>query len=170
MLGIILVTHGEMAEGIMDAAKIIYGQPEDMQEIPIEIVELKEGESPETLISALEDRIEKMKAKGIKGALIISDLFGSSTTNAGTRLMLANKKDKEVASIAVVSGLNLPMLLELIPASKRSNSAEELASLAVEVGRRGITSVADELAKRRKKQYRLGNERDSRSKEASSNG
>ena len=151
MFGIILVTHGEMAAGIMDAAKMIYGLPEDPKKPAVEIVELKEGESPETLIDKLEDRIEKMKDGGVKGVLIISDLFGSSTTNAGTRLMLANRNNKEVAHIAVVSGLNLPMLLELLLALDKSNSIEELANLAVEVGRKGIINIADEIAKRRKK-------------------
>jgi mannose/fructose-specific phosphotransferase system component IIA len=151
MFGIILVTHGEMATGIIDAVKMIYSQTEDRHRLPIEILELKEGESPETLLDELGDRIEKMKDGGIKGVLILADLFGSSTTNAGMRIMLANADAKKVARIAVVSGLNLPMLLELIPAADKSVSIEELAKLAVDVGRKGIINIADEIAKRKKK-------------------
>jgi mannose/fructose-specific phosphotransferase system component IIA len=151
MFGIIIVTHGDMAAGIIDAAKMIYGQPENRHKLPVEMVVLKEGQSPETLLDEIGNRIEKMNEGGVKGVLILADLFGSSTTNAGMRMMLANAGTETVAAIAVVSGVNLPMLLELIPALDKYNSIEDLANLAVEVGRKGIMNIADEIAKRKKK-------------------
>lgn len=151
MFGIIVVTHGEMAGSTIDAAKMIYGQPEDQHKPPIETVMLKEGESPETLLDELDDRIEKMREGGAKGVLILADLFGSSTANAGMRIMLANTDKEKTAEIAVVSGVNLPMLLEIIPALDTTKSIEELAKLAVDAGKKGIINLADEMAKRKKK-------------------
>jgi PTS system mannose-specific IIA component len=151
MFGIIVVTHGEMATGTIDAAKMIYSQQESDHKPPIESVVLREGESPETLLDELEERIEKMKEGGAKGVLILADLFGSSTANAAMRIMLANANAKEKAEIAVVSGVNLPMLLEIIPVLDTSNSIEELAKLAAETGRKGIINFSDEIAKRKKK-------------------
>jgi mannose/fructose-specific phosphotransferase system component IIA len=151
MFGIIVVTHGEMATSTIDAAKMIYGQPEDQYKLSIETVVLKEGESPETLLDELDDRIEKMREDGAMGILILADLFGSSTANAGMRIMLANTDKEKTADIAVVSGVNLPMLLEIIPALDTTKSIEELAKLAVNAGKKGIINLADEMAKRKKK-------------------
>jgi len=153
MFGILVVTHGEMASGIIDAMRMIFGQPEDKETGIVEPVVLKEGESPETLLAEINGRIEQMKAHGAKGVLILTDLFGSTTTNAGLNAMLTEKGTKKVQKngVAVVSGINLPMLLELIPALKSCKSVEELAKLAVDVGKRSIMNVAEEMAKRKKK-------------------
>jgi mannose/fructose-specific phosphotransferase system component IIA len=150
MFGIILVTHGDMASGIIDAAMMIYGQPEDRNKTRIEVVALKEGESPQMLLDELSERIEKLKNGGVAGVLILADLFGSSTTTAGTRILLAKPGKQKAVPIAVVSGLNLPMLLELMPALDKSASIEEVAKLAVEAGRKGIINMADEIADRKR--------------------
>jgi mannose/fructose-specific phosphotransferase system component IIA len=153
MFGILIVTHGQMAEGVIDAAKLIIGESEDSAMNIIQPIILKEGESPETLMDELNKKIEQMAQNGINGVLILADLFGSSTTNAGVKAMLSNesKKVRKGFEIAVVSGLNLPMVLELIPALRSDSSIEELTKLAVETGRKNILDVADELTKRKKK-------------------
>jgi mannose/fructose-specific phosphotransferase system component IIA len=153
MFGILVVTHGEMATGLIDAMRMIFGQPEDKDAGAIEPVVLREGESPETLLKEIGTRIAQMKAQGVKGVLILTDLFGSTTTNAGLNVMLTKKggkKDKK-NEVAIVSGINLPMLLELVPALKSCKSVEELAEMAVNVGKRSIMNVAEEMVKRKKK-------------------
>jgi PTS system mannose-specific IIA component len=154
MFGILIVTHGQMANGITDAARMILGEPEDKDTHIVESVVLKEGESPEALTDDINDKILRIMRSGAKGVLILTDLYGSSTTNAGVKTMLG-KKDAEKTSqrseIAVVSGINLPMLLELIPALRSSKSIDDLAKLAVDSGRKNIINVEDELAKRKKK-------------------
>jgi len=153
MFGILVVTHGVMANGIIDAMRMIFGQPEDKDTGLIEPVVLKEGESPETLLSEINRKIGQMKAHGIKGVLILTDLFGSTTTNAGLNVMLTKKGTKkgQKNGVAIVTGVNLPMLLELIPALKSCKSVDELAKLAVDVGKKSIMNVAEEMARRKKK-------------------
>jgi mannose/fructose-specific phosphotransferase system component IIA len=154
MFGILVVTHGQMAEGVIDAARLIIGEDEEDRSMnSIQPIILEEGESPETLMEELNNRIEQMAQKGINGVLILTDLFGSSTTNAAVKAMLANKSEKvsKGLEIAVVSGLNLPMVLDLIPALRSDSSIDELTKLAIETGRKSILDVADELAKRKKK-------------------
>jgi mannose/fructose-specific phosphotransferase system component IIA len=154
MFGILVVTHGEMANGLIDAMRMIFGQPEDKDAGTIEPVVLREGESPETLLKEINTRIAQMKAHGVKGVLILTDLFGSTTTNAGLNVMLTRKGSKkdQKNDIAIVSGINLPMLLELVPALKSCKSVEELSEMAVNVGKRSIMNVAEEMVKRKKKE------------------
>jgi mannose/fructose-specific phosphotransferase system component IIA len=154
MFGILIVTHGEMANGMMDAVTMILGQPEDRDTRIVEPVVLKEGESPETLAEEIDDRIQRMRRAGANGVLILTDLFGSSTTNAGVNSLLGKKsleKTTQKNEIAVVSGVNLPMLLEVIPALDACETIDELAKLAVDSGRKNILNAVDELAKRKKK-------------------
>jgi PTS system mannose-specific IIA component len=153
MFGILVVTHGEMASGIIDATKMIIGEDEEKNANRIQLVTLKEGESPQTLHDEIEKRIKQMAESGIHGVLILTDLFGSSTTNAGVNVMLSNRSEglRKGFEISVVSGLNLPMVLELIPALKENSSIKELTKIAVDTGRKSILDVADELAKRKRK-------------------
>jgi len=153
MFSILIVTHGEMASGIIDAAKMIIGEDEDQSPNSIQPVILKEGESPETFTDEIDKRIDQMAKGGMSGVLILTDLFGSSTTNAGVNVMISRKRAKlsKEFQIAVVSGVNLPMVLELIPALKSNSSIDEMVKLAVDTGRKSILDVADELAKRKKK-------------------
>lgn len=147
-----MVTHGEMANGVMDAVRLIIG--EDQEGLRIQKIILEEGESPETLVIEITKRVEQIARKGFCGVLILTDLFGSSTTNAGVKTMLSEnaKKVNEKFEIAVVSGFNLPMVLELIPALNDAESIEQLTKLAVETGMKSIMNVSDELTKRKKKQ------------------
>jgi mannose/fructose-specific phosphotransferase system component IIA len=153
MFGILVVTHGEMANGLIDAMRMIFGQPEDKDAGTIEPVVLREGESPETLLKEINTKIMQMKTYGVKGVLILTDLFGSTTTNAGLDVMLTKKGSKKDRKneVAIVSGINLPMLLELVPALRSCKSVEELADMAVNVGRKSIMNVAEEMVKRKKK-------------------
>jgi len=60
--------------------------------------------------------------------LILTDLFRPMTTNAGMNALLAKK-----GGVAVVSGVNLPKLLELIPALKACKSVDESTKLALKL-------------------------------------
>jgi len=147
-----MVTHGEMANGVMDAVRIIVGEDEEKERLHIQKVILGEGESPETLVIEITQRVEQMAQKGFGGVLILTDLYGSSTTNAGVKTMLSeNAKVNEKFQIAVVTGFNLPMVLELIPVLNDAESIKELTKLAVETGMKSIINVSDELMKRKKK-------------------
>jgi mannose/fructose-specific phosphotransferase system component IIA len=154
MFGILIVTHGEMANGIMDAVRMILGEPEEKDAPIVKPIVLKEGESPETLAEEINDRIQRIMRNGAKGFLILTDLFGSSTTNVAVKTMLGKKRVEKTSQryeMAVVSGVNLPMVLELIPALGSAKTMDKLAKLAVDSGRKNIMNVEEELAKRKKK-------------------
>lgn len=120
---IIVVTHGRFAGALIETSAMITGHQEGLY-----AVELEEGQSPESL----KDRIEPLLSEK---ALILTDLFGASPFNASIRLL-----DRA----EVVTGVNLPMLLEVL--MNRDITVEEAASLAERSGRDGITNVRAKLS------------------------
>jgi mannose/fructose-specific phosphotransferase system component IIA len=70
-------------------------------------------------------------------ALVLADLMGGSPSNAAARLALTNPK------LHLVSGLNLPMVLEVLTSVEET--AAELVAVALHAGREGVQDVAAQL-------------------------
>lgn len=123
MFTIIVVTHGKLASALIETSRMIVGNQEG-----IYAVELEEGQSPESL----RERIEALLGEK---TLILTDLFGASPFNVSIKLL-----DRA----EVVTGVNLPMLLEIL--TNRDLEVEEAAALAESSGREGITDVRAKLS------------------------
>jgi mannose/fructose-specific phosphotransferase system component IIA len=72
------------------------------------------------------------------GVLILVDLFGASPFNASARLVLS----KPGCPMEVVTGVNLPMLVELV-VQREGMTLEEAVRLVLEVGQEQIRRMAD---------------------------
>lgn len=130
MIGIVLVSHGSLAEGLKDAAEMIIGPQERLVAI---------GMAPHadlaTLRGEIEAAITRVGDQG--GALVLVDILGGSPANAG--LHLAN------SGTQVICGTNLPMLLEML--TQRDNSTiQELAEIAVQTAREGVIHLNRQLS------------------------
>lgn len=101
MLGIIVATHGHFAEELVNTSKMIMGETNNLK-----TVTLVPGEGPDDLMAKYEQAIEELNVTD--GLIILCDLFGGSPYNAACRV--AMKDDK----YGVVTGVSLPMLLEVI--------------------------------------------------------
>ena len=95
------------------------------------------GEGSEDLIRKYSDQIEKFS--NTKETLFLVDLFGGSPYNAAARLAFGN------SNIEVVTGVNVPMLLELLDARESVENIKELVRIAIESGTSGIKSFTDIL-------------------------
>ncbi len=126
MVNLILITHGGFARGIMDAAHLIVGEQDGVVEIS-----LREDDSIDEMRSHLMDVVSKLYPES-DGLLILVDLFGASPFNAAAMI-----DDKTYPNLEVISGLNLPMLLEVLIARGHLSLAE-LSALAEESGHTGI--------------------------------
>lgn len=131
MVGITVITHGKMAKGLVDAVQMIVG-PQDQ----LATVGLFEEEAVEDLMGKIETALGDVN-KG-DGALLLVDLPGASPFNASARLAMANDE------VDVVTGVNLPMLAELL-VLREGKSLEELVAFAKDSGIKGIKSLADIL-------------------------
>ena len=130
MIGMIVVSHGKMAEGVKDSVELIFGQPEQF-----ETSALVAGQAFEAF---KDDVAAKIKAVDTgDGVLAFVDY------NAAMKLYPAFKAaDSEVR---VVTGLNLPMIIESLGMRSVETSVENLAKQAVLAGRDGIQEPISDL-------------------------
>ena len=131
LVGIVLVSHGNMAEGMMDAARMIVGEMEGVVS-----VSLKEMDAVEDLMGRVETALKEVD-KG-DGVLILVDAFGASPFNASARLAM-NRKD-----IEVITGMNLPMLLELA-VQREGQDLAAVTQIALEAGTTSIRTLSQTL-------------------------
>ena len=131
MVGVVVVTHGKMAEGLIDAVQMIVGEQEQLESIG-----LFEMEAVEDLMGKIESALDRVKKED--GALLLVDLPGASPFNASARLGMG------ADDVDVVTGVNLPMLAELL-VLREGKTLQELVALAKDSGITGIKSLADIL-------------------------
>jgi PTS system mannose-specific IIA component len=134
LTGIVIVSHGKFVEGILDSARMLIGEKSLSK---IEYVILTETESVEGLVEKIRRAIEKVRDE--KGVLVLVDLFGGTPSRAAAMIALENP------DVYIVSGLNLPMLLQVL--LNIEEDAASLAKIAVEAGREGIIDVSEKIRK-----------------------
>jgi mannose PTS system EIIA component len=132
MIGILLVTHGKLAEELRAAALTI--QPDLTRVVAVSLEWNQTGEDAR-------DRISKGLAEADEGdgAIILTDMFGGTPTNLTLSFL---QRDR----IEIVTGVNLPMLLKCAALQKSGKSVSEVAHLARERGQRSIYVASDLLA------------------------
>lgn len=131
MVGIVIVTHGRMATGLIEAAEMIVGEQEAL--VPVHLQEMDD-------VEGLMERVTKAVSQvdSGQGALIMVDLPGASPFNASARL--AMQQD----NIGVVTGVNLPMLAETL-VQRDGSSIQELIDTAKNAGVIGIKDLSEIL-------------------------
>lgn len=126
MVGIIAISHGTYAEALINSVEMIYGKLEK-----IVAVRLEKAESIESLNKKIEMKIKELNVDEI---LILADLFGGTPYNASC-LWIENPK------INVITGINMPMLLEILPL--RNEGLEKVSKVAEEAAKNGIVNVRE---------------------------
>lgn len=101
MLGIIIGTHGKLADELVNTCAMICGKPDN-----VATVTLVPGEGPDDLMAKYKAAITSMDTTN--GLLILNDLFGGSPYNAACRLAINDD------NCGIVTGVSLPMLIEVI--------------------------------------------------------
>ncbi len=124
MVSLILLTHGDLCNSIFRAATTMLGDQPDIY--CIATLNLPPSEVTNKIKNILK-RSNILKY----GAVIAVDLKGGSTWNIGCKLARDN------ARIAIISGINLPMLLSFLT-KRESLNFDELAASLVDAGKRGI--------------------------------
>ncbi|BES66453.1 PTS sugar transporter subunit IIA [Gottschalkiaceae bacterium SANA] len=129
MLKILLVSHGRFAEGIKDAAEIIMGKQENLSFINAYTNDVPFEEQLGTYLSSVDLSVDKL--------IIVADLFGGSV-NQKTMLKV------DLDQVILVTGLCLPLLLELLMLSE-DNATEESVRKILEVSKEGLLLVRDKI-------------------------
>jgi mannose PTS system EIIA component len=130
MIGLVLVTHGRLAEEFVVAMEHVVGQQERIE--PISIGPEDDMEARRADIAAAIARVD-----GGRGVIVLSDLFGGTPSNLAISLM-------EAGRVEVIAGINLPMLIRLGSARKTMKVTEAVAA-ARDAGRKYITVASEVL-------------------------
>ena len=129
MIGLILVTHGRLADQFVEAMEHVVGAQSGIATVCI-----GPQDDMEQRRSQIAAAIEQVDAGG--GVIVLTDLFGGTPSNLAISLLDAGR-------VEVIAGINLPMLIRLAGARKTLGVVEAVAA-AAEAGRNYIT-VASEL-------------------------
>ena len=123
MIGIVIVTHGRLADEFRSALEHVVGPQKQIEAIAI---------GPEDDIEDCRQAIVSAVGKADSGAgvIILTDMFGGTPSNLAISIMNG-------ANIEVIAGINLPMLIKL--ASVRDTSTLEQAIIqAQDAGRKYV--------------------------------
>ena len=130
MIGMILVTHGKLAEEFVSAMTHVVGRQDNVATVcigPNDDMEARRAE-----IGAAVAAVDSGA-----GAIILTDLFGGTPSNLAISLM---KKGK----VEVIAGINLPMLIRLAKA-RGCMDLEKAVAAARDAGRNYITVASEFL-------------------------
>ncbi|WP_165006014.1 MULTISPECIES: PTS sugar transporter subunit IIA [unclassified Enterococcus] len=131
MIGIVIATHGELSTGLKDAAEVILGTASQ-----IETIQLKQGEDVQKLGEKLKEKIQQT-AQG-EGVIVFADMLSASPYNQS--LLASNELSEELEeAIYVISGVNLPMLIEAINHQLLHSPIEEAVQ---QISAQGTASVS----------------------------
>lgn len=122
-INIFLLSHGELGEHLFKSAELIIGKIDD-----IYAFSLKKEMSIKDLINLVENKIIEINGQ----VILLTDMFGGTPSNVAMYL-------KQKYTCEVVSGMNLPLLLDLVISRDNSEKGlEELLDDCVSSGRNAI--------------------------------
>ena len=131
MIGVLLVTHGRLADELKAATEHVVGPQQALRTVCI---------GPQDDMEARREEIlEAIKAVDSgDGVILLTDMFGGTPSNLAISAMGSG-------NVEVIAGVNLPMLIKL--ASVRSTAKlNEAVDKAQEAGRKYIRVASKELA------------------------
>ncbi|MDD5644996.1 MAG: PTS sugar transporter [bacterium] len=135
MIGAVIAAHGNLAKDLVAAAEQIVGKIEKLA-IVCQFTNDKQKDIEKNIVNAVES------VDSPDGVLILVDVFGGSSSNIGMRLKSKNNK------LMIVTGINLPMLMDLAVHRKETN-IQKLADRIANTGRKSVFTAKDYLEKRR---------------------
>ena len=136
MIGIVIVTHCQLGEALIEAADFIIGErPGSIESVSIDL-----SENAEKLRNKISRGIKKVE--GQEGVLILTDMFGGTPSNLSYSFL-------EEGRIEVLSGVNLPILIQAANMREKME-LDQLASNLESFGKKSI-SLASGILKGNKR-------------------
>mgnify|MGYP001032311489 FL=1 len=129
MIGLVLITHGQLATEFRHAVEHVVGPQEDF-----ETVAIGDDDDMEQRRRAIVAAVAKANTGA--GVIVLTDMFGGTPSNLAISVM-------EPGRVEVIAGMNLPLLIKLASVRKGDDMAVALEE-AQAAGRKYIT-VASQL-------------------------
>jgi PTS system mannose-specific IIA component len=129
MTGVLIITHGQLAKELLEAAEFIVGAVEVAECLSIDVT--KDSKELGNMIRRKIDSLDQGQ-----GVLILTDMFGGTPSNLALSFL-------QEGTVEIVTGVNLPMVIA-IAQNREGHSLAEIADTAKTAGKRSI-SLASEL-------------------------
>ncbi|WP_294394751.1 mannose/fructose/sorbose PTS transporter subunit IIA [uncultured Clostridium sp.] len=127
MIALVIGSHGMFSEELLKSSEMVFGSQSN-----VATVTFKLGEGIDELLEKYNNAINKLDCKD--GILFMVDLFGGSPFNAASIIAVKNP------DMEIVTGVNLPMLLEVF-GSREFSTLEDLVSVAENSGKNSIKKL-----------------------------
>ncbi|MFQ1022584.1 PTS mannose transporter subunit IIAB [Avibacterium paragallinarum] len=128
-IAIIIATHGVAAEQLLKTTEMLIGEQENVATIDFVL-----GENAETIMAKYQEKLSTTLSH-CDEVLFLVDTWGGSPFNAANRV--SEGKD----NMDIVTGVNVPMLVETFMARDDGPSLQELVAIALETGRTGVRAL-----------------------------
>jgi PTS system mannose-specific IIA component len=123
MIGGVIVSHGKLAEELLNALTIIIGEA-----VNIEAISIGWYDDVEESKKKINESLKRIDQEN--GIVIFTDMFGGTASN----LSFSFLKDDQVE---IITGVNLPMLIKFV-SLQRNNNLKEVVKKVVEQGKKNI--------------------------------
>ncbi len=133
MIGVLIVTHKELAEALMSVYDLILGPREG-----ISAVSLDPNAGPEVSRNQIHRALAQVNNGS--GVIILTDMLGGTPSNLTLPFLQEGK-------VEVITGVNLPMLMKLAQLREHSD-LREVALALKKSGQKGITVASEVLHKK----------------------
>lgn len=133
MTSIIIGTHGKLGEELLNTAEMIIGKQSN-----VGTVSFMPNQGLDELTTMYKTVIDSLDTS--KGLIFLVDVYGGSPFNAASKIAFENE------NMDIVTGVNMPMLLESM-AARDNLTTEELIDLLKNSGSKGIVSFKESFSK-----------------------
>lgn len=132
MIGLVLVTHGNLAKEFVSAMQHVVGPQEQ-----VETVCIGPEDDMETRRIEIENKVKATNSGD--GVILLTDMFGGTPSNLAISIM-------DRANVEILAGINLPMLIK-IAGLRKDNNMKKTVEGAQEAGKKYINIASQLLGK-----------------------
>ena len=130
MIGGIIVSHGRLAEELLNALTIILGEAPN-----IEAISIGWYDDVEDSKKKINQSLKRVDQKN--GVVIFTDMFGGTPSNLSFSFLRDNQ-------VEIITGVNLPMLIKFV-SLQRSNNLKDVSKKVVDQGKKNIHLASEIL-------------------------
>jgi PTS system ascorbate-specific IIA component len=128
MIGVLIVTHGEIGTSLLSSASQILGSPQAQ----VATLSVWRQDDPDDLVLRARELLERIDDGD--GVLVLTDIFGATPGNVVSRLL-------EDGHVEGVSGASLPMLLRVLTGRRKEGDLPAAVQRAVSGGAEGVVHM-----------------------------
>jgi PTS system ascorbate-specific IIA component len=147
MTGIVVIAHAPLASALGQCVEHVYSCEPGVTRREVRVLDVTPGETFEASVARARALVAEVDAG--QGVLVLTDAFGATPGNVATQLA-------DPGHVAVVAGVNLPMLLRAV--CYRAGPLAELVTKAMSGGEQGILQVSGTTSVQNQGKKRAGDD------------